>query len=160
MTSFSIVPDFILFFFINNVWQQYRIYILFFELWFFALYQQVFVKYIVYHPCQSSRQQTLKYFFFIFHFSFFIFHFFYFYFWGLRVTGTLSQTVTQSYVIQKSIEGSERMTSYSMFNTWLFRVYQKQLVWTMEFQYIRQMILYRVLYWVLLCSTLIQGSFT
>ena len=36
--------------------------------------------------------------------------------------------------------------------TWLFRVGQKQLTQTIKYQYIRQIILYRVLYRVLLCK--------
>jgi len=53
VTLFSVISDFfhfILFFFINNVQWWYKIYMSFFELWFFALFQQAFIKHIVYHP--------------------------------------------------------------------------------------------------------------
>ena len=81
--------------------------------------------------------------FLIFHFLFFSFLF---YFQRLRVRVNMTLLSHDHMLHKKSIEGSGRMMSYNIFNTQLFRVGQKQLVWTMKFQYIRKTILYRVLY--------------
>jgi len=65
--------------------------------------------------CQSLRWWTLTILFFLF-FSYLLF---YFYFWGLRVRVNITSLshCHMSHVTWKSVECSERMISYSIFNT-------------------------------------------
>ena len=102
---------------------------------------------ILYFVEDTNCQDHKKWTWFLSHFSIFFPIFFYFFlFLAFRVSDNIGHMVHRR--VQKG-----DIISYAnlMANTWLFRVGQKQLAWTMGIQYKRQTILCRVLYQVILC---------
>ena len=113
------------------------------------LRQHILYKYI-------SKLKAVDSIYFYFYFYFYLFSIFLFLECRVRVrvmrscchtSVTSDDTATVTVISHKTYE---RMISYNVYNIQLFRVSQKQLAWTMRFLYIRQTILYRVLYQVLL----------
>ena len=69
-----------------------------------------------------------------------------------RVTVTSRDMVTVTTTSHMTHGKTQKVQEGQYHNMWLFRVGQKQLAQTMRFWYIRQTILYRALYQVLLCK--------